>query len=424
MNFMNEHKIQYYLGRLNSNLILFFKWVFISCITGLVVGAVSSLFAYCMGVVTTFRTNHINIIYLLPVGGCVIVFLYGIFRYKNDKGTNLVLSTIHAESEIPFKMAPLIFISTIITHLFGGSSGREGAALQLGGSIGNQLGRVLHLDENDTRVIIMCGMSAAFSAVFGTPMAAAIFSLEVVSVGIMYYAALMPCIFSSIIASTFSAKMGIDAENFHILNIPALKLVPSVKIVVLAMLCAALSVIFCMMLHKTGDLFRKYLKNPYLRIILASCTILLLTKILGTTDYLGAGIPIIDETIHTHVEPMAFLWKMIFTTLTLEAGFKGGEIVPSFFIGATFGCLFGTIMGISPSLCAATGMIAVFCGVTNCPITSMFISFELFGFEGVPYFLIAISVSYLLSGYYGLYKDQTIVYSKYKTQFVNRKTHD
>lgn len=421
---MNEHKIPYYLGRLNSNLILFFKWVFISCITGLVVGAVSSLFAYCMGVVTTFRTNHINIIYLLPVGGCAIVFLYGIFRYKNDKGTNLVLSTIHAESEIPFKMAPLIFISTIITHLFGGSSGREGAALQLGGSIGNQLGRVLHLDENDTRVIIMCGMSAAFSAVFGTPMAAAIFSLEVVSVGIMYYAALMPCIFSSIIASTFSAKMGIDAENFHILNIPALKLVPSVKIVVLAMLCAALSVIFCMMLHKTGDLFRKYLKNPYLRIILASCTILLLTKILGTTDYLGAGIPIIDETIHTHVEPMAFLWKMIFTTLTLEAGFKGGEIVPSFFIGATFGCLFGTIMGISPSLCAATGMIAVFCGVTNCPITSMFISFELFGFEGVPYFLIAISVSYLLSGYYGLYKDQTIVYSKYKTQFVNRKTHD
>lgn len=421
---MKEHKIRYYWSRLSSNLILFLKWICISSITGLVVGAVSSLFAYCMGVVTTFRTNHINIIYLLPIGGCIIVFLYGVFRYKNDKGTNLVLSTIHAESEIPFKMAPLIFISTIITHLFGGSSGREGAALQLGGSIGNQLGRVLHLDEPDTRVIIMCGMSAAFSAVFGTPMAAAIFSLEVVSVGIMYYAALMPCIFSSIIASTFSAKMGIVAENFTILNIPALHLVPSVKIVILSMLCAALSVIFCMMLHKTGDLFRKYLKNPYLRIILASCTILLLTKLLGTTDYLGAGIPIIDETIHTHVEPTAFLWKMIFTTLTLEAGFKGGEIVPSFFIGATFGCLFGTIVGISPSLCAATGMIAVFCGVTNCPITSMFISFELFGFEGVPYFLMAISVSYLLSGYYGLYKDQTIVYSKYKTQFVNRKTHD
>ncbi len=234
----------------------------------------------------------------------------------------------------------------------------------------------------------------------------------------------MPCVFSSIIASMFSAKMGIDAENFKIMQIPSLHIVPCLKIILLAMFCALLSVLFCMMLHNTGDLFRKYIKNPYIRIIFASCLILIITKLLGTTDYLGAGIPVIDETIHTHVKPLAFFWKMILTTLTLEAGFKGGEIVPSFFIGAAFGCVFGTIMGISPSLCAATGMIAVFCGVTNCPITSMFISFELFGFEGVPYFLIAISVSYLMSGYYGLYSDQTIVYSKYKTKFVNRKTHD
>ena len=416
--------IRYYYDRITSNLRLFFKWLLLASITGLVVGALSSLFAFCMNYVTAFRAAHTYIIYFLPAAGCFIVFLYSLFQYKNDKGTNLVLSTIHAESELPFRMAPLIFISTVITHLFGGSAGREGAALQLGGSIGNQLGRWMHLDENDTRVIVMCGMSAAFSAVFGTPMAAAIFSLEVVSVGIMYYAALMPCIFSSIIASTFSAKMGIDAENFTILNIPDLHIIPAAKITILAMLCGALSVLFCMLLHGTGNLFRKYLKNPYIRIITASLMILLLTRLLGTTDYLGAGIPIIDETIHTHVEPMAFLWKMIFTAITLEAGFRGGEIVPSFFIGATFGCLFGTLTGISPSLCAATGMIAVFCGVTNCPITSMFISFELFGFAGVPYFLIAISVSYLLSGYYGLYKDQTIVYSKYKTQFVNRKTHD
>lgn len=419
-----REQLKYYYSRISSNLILFFKWLAISSIVGVVVGAVSSAFAFCMNFVTGYRMNHPFIIYFLPLAGCFIVFLYAIFKYKNDKGTNLVLSTIHAEAEIPFKMAPLIFISTITTHLFGGSAGREGAALQLGGSIGNQLGRWLRLDENDTRVIVMCGMSAAFSAVFGTPMAAAIFSLEVVSVGIMYYAALMPCVFSSIIASMFSAKMGIDAENFKIMKIPALHVVPCLKIILLAMFCALLSVLFCMMLHGTGDLFRKYIKNPYIRIIFASCLILIITKLLGTTDYLGAGIPVIDETIHTHVKPLAFLWKMILTTLTLEAGFKGGEIVPSFFIGATFGCVFGTIAGISPSLCAATGMIAVFCGVTNCPITSMFISFELFGFEGVPYFLIAISVSYLMSGYYGLYADQTIVYSKYKTKFVNRKTHD
>lgn len=420
---MKELLFHYY-NRMRSNLILFLKWLIIASIVGIVVGAVSSSFAFCMNFVTEFRTSHPWIIYFLPLGGCFIVSLYAIFKYKNDRGTNLVLSTIHAESDIPFKMAPLIFISTVTTHLFGGSAGREGAALQLGGSIGNQLGRWLHLDEHDTRVIVMCGMSAAFSAVFGTPIAAAIFSLEVVSVGIMYYAALMPCVFSSIIASAFSAKMGIDAENFDILKIPALHIVPCFKIILLAMLCALLSVVFCKLLHGTGDLFRKYIKNPYLRILFASATILLITKLLGTTDYLGAGIPVIDETIHTHVKPFAFFWKMILTALTLESGFKGGEIVPSFFIGATFGCVFGTLAGISPSLCAAAGMIALFCGVTNCPVTSLIISFELFGFEGVPYFMIAISVSYLLSGYYGLYADQTIVYSKYKTKFVNRKTHD
>lgn len=419
-----KEQVIYYFNRIRTNLVLFLKWFAIACIVGIVVGAVSSCFAYCMNFVTTFRTDHTWIIYFLPLAGCFIVFLYSLFHYKNDKGTNLVLSTIHAESELPFKMAPLIFISTLVTHLFGGSAGREGAALQLGGSIGNQLGRWIHLDENDTRVIVMCGMSAAFSTVFGTPMAAAIFSLEVVSVGVMYYAALMPCVFSSIIASMFSAKMGIDSENFDILQIPALHILPCLKIILLAMLCGLLSVVFCKMLHGTGDLFRKYIKNRYLRIIYASFLILLITKFLGTTDYLGAGIPVIDETMHTHVKPFAFFWKMILTALTLEAGFKGGEIVPSFFIGATFGCVFGTITGISPSLCAAAGMMAVFCGVTNCPVTSMFISFELFGFEGVPYFLIAISVSYMLSGYYGLYADQTIVYSKYKTKFVNRKTHD
>lgn len=139
---------------------------------------------------------------------------------------------------------------------------------------------------------------------------------------------------------------------------------------------------------------------------------------------MGAGVPVIVRAIGGKVNPMAFIWKMIFTALTLEAGFKGGEIVPSFFIGATFGCLFGGIVGISPSLCAAVGMMAVFCGVTNCPITSMLIAFELFGYEAVPFFLIAISVSYLLSGYYGLYHDQTIVYSKYKAEYINRKARE
>lgn len=416
--------IRFYIGRIMRNLAVFIRWGIFSAFVGLFVGAFSTLFAFCLRQVTSFRTENPWLILCLPLAGVVIVFLYGVFRYKNDKGTNMVLSSIHAEAEVPFRMAPLIFISTIITHLFGGSAGREGAALQLGGSIGQQLGKLFCFDEKDQRIVVMCGMSAAFSAIFGTPIAASIFSMEVVSVGVMYYAALVPCVFSSLVASKFANHMGIGPNVFKIRQMPLFEVVPSLKVIGLALCCAALSVVFCMALHSLGDFYRNKLKNPYIRIIVSSLVIILLTIILQTDDYMGAGVPVIQRAIQGNVEPLAFVWKIVFTALTLEAGFKGGEIVPSFFVGATFGCLFGHIMGISPSLCAAVGMMSVFCGVTNCPITSMLIAFELFGYHGVPFFLLGISVSYLMSGYYGLYHDQTIVYSKYKTEYINRKARN
>lgn len=419
-----KEMLKFYFRRVYHNLATFLRWGIFSSIVGVVVGGFSTLFAYCLRVVTQVRGENPWLILLLPIAGVVIVFLYGLFHYKNDKGTNLVLSTIHAEAELPFKMAPLIFISTIITHLFGGSAGREGAALQLGGSIGNQLGRWFRFDEKDRRIVVMCGMSAAFSAIFGTPIAAAIFSMEVVSIGVMYYAALVPCVFASLIASKFAIDMGINPSLFVIQKVPGFHMIPSVKIILLALCCAGLSVMFCVILHSLGDFYRAKLKNPYIRIIVSACIIVLLTMVLHTSDYMGAGVPVIANAIKGKVRPEAFLLKIIFTALTLEAGFKGGEIVPSFFVGATFGCLFGQIVGLSPSLCASVGMVAVFCGVTNCPLTSMLIAFELFGYEAVPYFLIAISVSYLMSGYYGLYHDQTIVYSKYKTEYINRKARD
>lgn len=415
---------KFYIRRLFRNIRTFLKWSIFSSIVGFVVGGFSTLFAFCLNEVTDFRTEHPEIILLLPIAGVFIVFLYGLFHYKNDRGTNLVLSTIHAETEIPFKMAPLIFISTIVTHLFGGSAGREGAALQLGGSIGNQLGRWFRFDEKDRRIVVMCGMSAAFAALFGTPIAASIFAMEVVSVGVMYYAALVPCVFAALIASKFATNMGISPSVLQITHMPEFHFIPSIKIILLALCCAGLSVLFCVVLHSLGDLYYAKMKNPYVRIVVSSCIIVILTALLHTTDYMGAGVPVIADAIKGEVRPEAFLLKILFTALTLEAGFKGGEIVPSFFVGATFGCLFGQILGISPSLCAAVGMISVFCGVTNCPITSMLIAFELFGYKEVPYFLIAISVSYLMSGYYGLYHDQTIVYSKYKTEYINRKAHE
>ena len=401
----------------------FLKWILVAGVTGLFVGSVSTLFTFLLNSATTFRQEHDWILYFLPLAGIVTVFLYSFFKYKNDKGTNLVLSTIHAKDEMPFRMAPLIFITTILTHLFGGSAGREGAALQLGGSLGNQLGRWLRFDDADKRVVVLCGMSAAFSAVFGTPMAAVVFSLEVGSVGVMYYAALLPCVFSSLVASYFSSFFGLKKNIFHELVFPSLGGMNVLWTLLLTVICALLSIAFIMCLHFTGDLMRKYLKNPYIRIWLSGSVIVIFSLLLQTRDYNGAGMDVIANAVnYGRAVPYAFLLKMIFTAITIESGFRGGEIVPAFFIGATFGAFYGSLVGFSPQVCAAVGLIAMFCGVTNCPITSLLISFELFGDGGIPFFLIAVAVSYFMSGYYGLYADQTIVYSKYRARFLNRKT--
>lgn len=401
---------------------IFLRWAVIAPITGIIVGLIGVAFVNGLHLVTGFRESHPYLILGLPFAGIAIVTLYKVCNYENDKGTNLIISTIHAKTEIPLRMAPLIFVSTLITHLFGGSAGREGAALQLGGSIANQIGRWLKLDEHDIRIIVMCGMSAAFSSIFGTPMAAVIFAMEVNSVGIMHYSAFVPCVFSSLIASMVANHFGVHAEAFGVVEELSFTLGSAGKVIILGMLCALLSVIFCKALHIGHKLYKKYFENPYIRIAIAGVLIIALTALLGTSDYSGAGAHLIEEAIAGHVSPTAFFWKMVFTVLTLGAGFRGGEIVPSFTIGATFGCLFGTIFGISPSLCAAVGMISMFCGVTNSPIASMIIGFELFGFGFMKYLLLGVSISYMLSGYFSLYSEQKIMYSKFKTQFVDRKT--
>ena len=410
------------LGAARATAVDFLRWIILAIITGFVVGGVGILFVKGLGLANAFRNAHTWIILALPLAGLLIVFLYKISNYENDKGTNLVISTLHAESQIPFRMAPLIFVSTILTHLFGGSAGREGAALQLGGSIGNQLGRWFKLNDEDTRMIVMCGMSAAFAAIFGTPLASVIFAMEVGSIGIMHYAAFVPCMFAALVASTFAHEMGCHAEAFTITEPIEFAVVPALLIVLLGILCAVVSMIFCKALHESGHYFRKYIPNAYLRVIAGSAIVIALTAILRTTAYSGAGVNLIEEAFLGEAPMMAFFWKIIFTAITLAVGFKGGEIVPSFCIGATFGCLFGTLVGLSPSLCAAVGMVAVFCGVTNSPITSLIIGFEMFGFDSMRYLLIGVAISYMLSGYTGLYSEQTIMYSKFNTQMIDRKT--
>lgn len=415
----------HYIKRIAFHLKTGAIWMVLAAIVGIVVGVFSSAFAYCLKRVTLIRGAHPMLLFLLPLGGLLIVYLYHLCGVQKDKGTNILLTAVHnANEDVPVFVAPLIFVSTLITHLFGGSAGREGAALQMGGSLGNSIGRLFRLEEGDRKILVMSGMSAAFSAVFGTPLAAAIFPMEMISVGIMHYAALVPCVFASLVANQFAINMGINPEAFNIVDIPSVTLVSSGKIILLGVLCGGLSVVFCLILRSAGFLYSKYIKNHYVRVAVGGLLVIGLTLLVGNFQYNGAGNELIEEAIAGNVPGYAFILKMLFTAVTLAAGFKGGEIVPAFCTGATFGCLFGHLLGISPSLCAAVGMISVFCGVTNCPIASMLIGFELFGFEGVTYLLMAIAISYLFSGYKGLYREQIIVYSKYHPKYINRFSGD
>ena len=408
-----------------NRLVVLVKWLIFAALTGLSLGLVGTAFGKGVAMATAFRTAHPQILFALPLAGVLIVWMYQWERKQEHSSTNMVLDAIHAEREIPLKTAPLIFISTILTHLFGGSAGREGAALQLGGSIGNFLGRILRIDENDRRVMIMAGMSAAFSALFGTPMAATVFSMEVVSVGIMHYAALVPCVVASYIAYAVACHFGLTGERFALSALPDFNMINAGKILFLGLCCAAVSILFCVILHKTEELFAKKIKNAFVRPLVSGVLIILLTLLLGTTDYLGTGMQVVERAVvDRQVVWYAFLLKILFTAITLSGGFKGGEIVPTFFVGATFGCLMGQILHISPSLAAACGMAAVFCGVTNSPISSLLISLEMFGFEGAPFYFLAIAISYMQSGYYGLYHSQKIMYSKVKTQFINRNAKE
>lgn len=402
---------------------LFLRWVLLALIVGGLLGLVGAGFVHSVNAVTALRKAHLWIVLLLPAGGLLIVLLYHLCRSRNDRGTNQVLASIRSEAELPPQMAPLIFVSTVITHLFGGSAGREGAALQLGGSIANTMARLLHLRKRDKRVLILSGMSAAFSAIFGTPIAAVIFALEVGCVGSMQYAALVPCTVASLTASYLSGLLGATHEHYLVAGIPALDPLSVLKVLALGILCALVSILFCNTMQKTAALLRRFIKNPYLRILAAGAAVAICGLLLGTGDYFGTGSDVIVRAFTGDVDWYAFLLKILFTAVTLGGGYKGGEIVPTFFIGATLGCTAAPLLGLSPSLGAALGMAALFCAVTNCPLASLFIAAELFGMEAMPFFLLIIAVSYLLSGYWGLYKEQKFLQSKFTGAPVRHKTH-
>ena len=421
-----EHPIKLFISQYKTQMKFTGKLLLLSSIVGVSVGLIATLFHYCLDKAIEFRLGHFPVVFFLPLCGIGVVALYRLFRNDADGGTNIVLSAIQSDARIPLRMAPCIFFGTIATQFVGGSAGREGAALQLGGSIGGAIGRAFHLDRGDVKIMIMCGMSAAVSALFGAPIAAAIFSLEVISIGIMHYSALVPCVVASFIAKGIGVCFGIEKESFIISSVPTMTLKTALIIGILAVICALVSMFFCMLLHQAEYMYKRRFSNRYLRAAVGGAIVLGLTLIVGDQTYNGPGMDLVGVCINTGtVFPLAFVIKMIFTAATLGCGgFKGGEIVPSFCVGATLGCLFGSLIGFSPELCTAVGMGALFCGVTNSPLASLLICFEIFGGEGMPYYLIAIAVSYMFSGYYSLYNGQKIMYSKYRTVFINRKTND
>ena len=399
----------------------FIKWTAAAAVIGAACGLVGTLFHFGVHEVTAFRGTHPWVLYLLPLAGLVIVGFYKLTG-TDGLGTDDIIDAVHQGKLLPILLLPAIFFGTILTHLCGGSAGREGAALQMGGTIGQYLGRHFQLDDRDLRVATLAGMAAFFSALFGTPLAATVFAIMVISIGVIYHVALYPSLLAALVAYGVSIHLGVEPTRFAV-SVPEQTVGVFVRVALLGVLCALVSILFCQVMHGAGHLMKR-IRNPWLRVICGGAAIIVLTLIFGT-DYNGAGMEIVTAAVEqgTVAVPWAFLLKLIFTAITLAAGFKGGEVVPSFFVGATFGCAAAPLLGLPAGFGAAVGLAAVFCGVTNCPLASTLLAVELFGAEGLLYFALACCLSYMLSGYQGLYSSQTILYSKLKAQFINVHTN-
>lgn len=399
----------------------FMEWLAVSTLIGACGGIVGSLFYLSISWVTKLREKSPWLIFLLPLGGLVIAALYR-FSKTEGESTNDIIDSILLGSKVDILLLPVIFLSTVITHLLGGSAGREGAALQIGGSLGCNVGRMLELDEKEERIAILSGMSAVFSALFGTPVTATVFALEVCSVGIFHYSGLVPCGIAALVAYYVTTVFHIPPTRF---TIAAFGVQPAmvVRVCLLAALCALLSVLFCEFMHASAKLAAKVMPNAFLRAAIGGVLIIGMTLLVGNQDYNGGGVNIIASAIYDgQALPAAFLLKILFTAVTLSCGFKGGEIVPTFFVGASFGCVVGPLLGIPAQFAASVALVAMFCGGVNCPLASVILAVELFGSDNIIYFAIVCFISYMLSGYSGLYSEQKIMYSKLKAEYINVKT--
>lgn len=384
------------------------RWTIISFFVGSLSGSASAWFLIFLKWAGKCRNENIWIISLLPLAGFLVALSYKYLGKEVQKGNNQLIEEVQQPKKIiPFIMAPLVLVGTVITHLFGGSAGREGTAVQMGGSIADQLSRYVKFTQWERKVLIMCGISAGFASVFGTPMAGAIFALEIIFIRKIKYDAIIPVLMSAFIANYVCDLWPITHTHYQIASVPSFNF-QNVSLVILAsVLFGLVSVGFSVGMNLLSSVFKKYIKNMLFRPVIGGVIVASLGYLLGY-KYLGLGVPTIVESFTKQQGGEVFAIKLILTVITLSAGFKGGEVTPLFYIGATLGSALSLVLPLPISLLAGVGFVAVFSGATNAPLACSIMGLELFGIEAGLFIFLACFVAFFVSGNTGIYSSQII----------------
>jgi H+/Cl- antiporter ClcA len=413
------------LEKIKNTILLSLKWIFICILIGFLSGSASAFLLVALEWVANFRGLNSSIIWLLPIGGLLIGMGYHYYGSSVVKGNNLLLEEYETPKKtIPLKMAPLVLLGTIITHLFGGSAGREGTAVQMGGAIADQFTAIFNLDDSDRKTLIILGISAGFASVFGTPLAGALFALEVLYFSKVSYKSMVLSFLVAFIAYYTVEVWKVNHTHYSIPVVPKLNLNIMLWIIPISVLFGLSSMLFSRSTHYWGTLFLK-IKYPPFRPFIGGVLFAIAIYIIGSTKYLGLGIPIIVESFSKPSEYYDFLAKIVFTGFILGAGFKGGEVTPLFFIGATLGSALSLVVPLPIALLAGMGFVAVFSGATHTPVACTIMGMELFGIQSGAYIGIACFIAYFSSGSIGIYHSQVVKGAKYHLyQKLKRKKMD
>ncbi|PWJ40082.1 voltage-gated chloride channel family protein [Sediminitomix flava] len=405
------------------------KWICITLVIGLLAGAASAIFLWALHWATDWRETHLWIIAFLPIGGGIVGLLYHFYGKDVEAGNNLIIDQIHSPRKIiKFRMAPMVLFGTVMTHLFGGSAGREGTAIQMGASISDQFTKWLRLNKEDRRTVLIVGMAAGFGSVFGTPLAGAIFGMEVFSMGKMKYNSIIPAFLGATFGDFFCRLIShdylyISHSVYHIAGDPHHE-IPLVHIgyaIIAGIFFGFAGRLFAKFTHTWGTFLKKQIKFPPLRPVVGGVIVALAVAALyfGVnpdigTRYIGLGLPTIKAAFTQELAPYDWLGKLIFTGITLGAAYKGGEVTPLFFIGATLGNALSAFIPLPIDLLAGMGFVAVFAGAANTPLACAAMGIELFGANYGVYIAIACVISFVFSGHAGIYSSQIIGISKHK----------